>query len=224
MPEGRGVESGVFESRDGPALYYRVRIDTLIGDVPSGSGERGVPGEEMSAALADSLRELALVEGVVGSAGRGGIAVAFWLGANSLEEATSRALEYYARARESVRGAGMPVPTSSRLEVVSEADFDLRESERVSSGKSTGEILSGSTPSPWTPPGGEEQRALVGLTEVGHILGVNSRQRASQITRNLDFPEPVQNPRRGRLWEREAVESYALAREGARARRSHEGP
>lgn len=50
---------------------------------------------------------------------------------------------------------------------------------------------------------------VAGLTEVASILGV-TRQRASQIARDYeDFPLPLAELAKGRVWDREAVEDWA---------------
>ena len=50
---------------------------------------------------------------------------------------------------------------------------------------------------------------LVGTTEIASLLGV-SRQRADQLTHAPDFPKPVATLAQGRVWERGAVEAWAL--------------
>lgn len=51
---------------------------------------------------------------------------------------------------------------------------------------------------------------LVGTTEIGQMLGV-SRQRADQLTRTADFPEPVSTIAAGRIWNRADVDAWARA-------------
>lgn len=49
---------------------------------------------------------------------------------------------------------------------------------------------------------------LVGVREVGKLLGV-SRQRADQLVRTKDFPDPIAELASGRIWERAAVVRWA---------------
>jgi hypothetical protein len=65
----------------------------------------------------------------------------------------------------------------------------------------------------------EEPGDLVGVTEIGDLLGV-SRQRADQLTRLEGFPEPIGAIAAGRIWRRVDVEAWArtagrLPNEGA---------
>ena len=53
---------------------------------------------------------------------------------------------------------------------------------------------------------------LVGITEIATLLGV-SRQRADQLTRRPDFPEPLVTLPRRRAWERKKVEAWIQARQ-----------
>ncbi len=48
---------------------------------------------------------------------------------------------------------------------------------------------------------------LVDIRDIADMLGV-IRQRADQITRRADFPEPAIRHARYRLWERSAVEAW----------------
>jgi predicted DNA-binding transcriptional regulator AlpA len=49
---------------------------------------------------------------------------------------------------------------------------------------------------------------LVGLAEIAQLIGV-SRQRADQLARQRDFPEPVAVLAAGRIWRLEDVEAWA---------------
>ena len=52
---------------------------------------------------------------------------------------------------------------------------------------------------------------LVGLTEIAELLGL-TRQGVDYLVRNdATFPEPVAVLHAGRIWEREAIESWARA-------------
>jgi prophage regulatory protein len=55
---------------------------------------------------------------------------------------------------------------------------------------------------------GKHPADLVGVTEIGDLLGV-SRQRADQLTRIEAFPEPVAVLSAGRIWRRADVEAWA---------------
>jgi hypothetical protein len=49
---------------------------------------------------------------------------------------------------------------------------------------------------------------LVGVSEIGRMLGV-TRQRAVQVISDYsDFPEPTATLAAGRIWQREAVEGW----------------
>lgn len=51
---------------------------------------------------------------------------------------------------------------------------------------------------------------MVGLTEIGQLLGVTA-QRADQIAGNYtDFPKPIAHLASGRVWSRQAIETWAL--------------
>jgi hypothetical protein len=52
---------------------------------------------------------------------------------------------------------------------------------------------------------------LVGTAEIRRMLRV-SRQRADALTRLPDFPAPVVDLEAGRVWERDAVTEWAVAR------------
>ena len=56
----------------------------------------------------------------------------------------------------------------------------------------------------------EQPGDLVGVTEIGDLLGV-SRQRADQLTRTEGFPEPVAVLSAGRIWRLLDVEAWARA-------------
>ncbi|MGH7693090.1 MAG: DNA-binding protein [Candidatus Dormibacteria bacterium] len=50
--------------------------------------------------------------------------------------------------------------------------------------------------------------SVVGISEVGTILGV-SRQRAAQIAaEHSDFPQPIAQLRSGRVWDEAAVRAW----------------
>jgi prophage regulatory protein len=49
---------------------------------------------------------------------------------------------------------------------------------------------------------------LVGLTEIGAMLGV-TRQRASQLAEHKNFPKPLDRIAAGPIWRRETVERWA---------------
>lgn len=49
---------------------------------------------------------------------------------------------------------------------------------------------------------------LVGTTEIGALLSV-SRQRADQLSKSDEFPEPVATISAGRIWLRADVETWA---------------
>ena len=49
---------------------------------------------------------------------------------------------------------------------------------------------------------------LAGVREIAQLLSV-SRQRADQITRTKDFPDPIAELASGRIWERSAVVRWA---------------
>jgi predicted DNA-binding transcriptional regulator AlpA len=49
---------------------------------------------------------------------------------------------------------------------------------------------------------------LVGIAEIVAMLGV-SRQYVDRLTREPDFPEPEVELTSGRVWSREAVETWA---------------
>ncbi|MGH9056560.1 MAG: DNA-binding protein [Acidimicrobiales bacterium] len=50
--------------------------------------------------------------------------------------------------------------------------------------------------------------SVVGISEVGAILGV-SRQRAAQIAaEHSDFPQPIAQLRSGRVWDEAAVRAW----------------
>ena len=52
---------------------------------------------------------------------------------------------------------------------------------------------------------------VLGITEVAKLLGI-SRQRVDQLSKSdPDFPEPVAELGRGRVWSREAIEAWAKA-------------
>lgn len=53
--------------------------------------------------------------------------------------------------------------------------------------------------------------ALMGLHEIAELLGV-SRQRADQLARQRDFPEPAAEIRAGRIWLRADVERWRDAK------------
>jgi prophage regulatory protein len=53
----------------------------------------------------------------------------------------------------------------------------------------------------------EETSELVGVTEIGDLLGV-SRQRADQLSRTDGFPEPIGAIAAGRIWRRADVEAW----------------
>jgi prophage regulatory protein len=58
--------------------------------------------------------------------------------------------------------------------------------------------------------------SVLGLKEVAALLGV-SRQRATQLVRDYeDFPAPVADLASGRVWDREAVERWAVAHKDRR--------
>jgi prophage regulatory protein len=56
----------------------------------------------------------------------------------------------------------------------------------------------------------EQPGDLVGVTEIGDLLGV-SRQRAAQLSRLEGFPEPAAVLSAGRIWRRIDVEAWARA-------------
>jgi prophage regulatory protein len=49
---------------------------------------------------------------------------------------------------------------------------------------------------------------LVGLTEIGRMLGV-TRQRAHQLASEAGFPKPAATVASGRVWKRQDVERWA---------------
>lgn len=49
---------------------------------------------------------------------------------------------------------------------------------------------------------------LMGIAEIRALLGI-SRQRADQLTRRADFPEPVAELGMGKVWEGDAVRAWA---------------
>jgi predicted DNA-binding transcriptional regulator AlpA len=52
---------------------------------------------------------------------------------------------------------------------------------------------------------------LLGVTEVAKVLGI-SRQRVDQLSNSdPDFPEPVAELGRGRVWARASIEAWAKA-------------
>lgn len=63
---------------------------------------------------------------------------------------------------------------------------------------------------------GEHMHHLVGVTEIAQMLGV-SRQRADQLSRTEAFPAPQAELAAGRVWSREAVETWISSRRGSRA-------
>lgn len=50
-------------------------------------------------------------------------------------------------------------------------------------------------------------RGFVGIYEIAAALGV-SRQRADQITRERDFPQPVEVLHMGRVWRKREFEEW----------------
>lgn len=50
--------------------------------------------------------------------------------------------------------------------------------------------------------------ALVGINELREMLGFVSRQRADQLSRRPDFPEPKVRHPRYRLWDDAEVEAW----------------
>jgi hypothetical protein len=62
---------------------------------------------------------------------------------------------------------------------------------------------------------------LIGITEVGQILGT-SKQRASQIVDQADFPAALAHPAMGRVYSRAAVERFAQTWTRRRARTADE--
>jgi hypothetical protein len=51
---------------------------------------------------------------------------------------------------------------------------------------------------------------LMGTSEIAELLGV-SRQRAAQLAASEGFPAPVVKLAAGPVWERQAVENWAVA-------------
>jgi hypothetical protein len=49
---------------------------------------------------------------------------------------------------------------------------------------------------------------LVNLSDIGRLLGV-SRQRAAQLAELADFPVPIGEMGRGRVWRRRDIERWA---------------
>ena len=49
---------------------------------------------------------------------------------------------------------------------------------------------------------------LVGVTEIAEMLGV-SKQRADQLAKRTDFPEPEASLAAGRIWSRADIERWA---------------
>lgn len=52
---------------------------------------------------------------------------------------------------------------------------------------------------------------LLGVTEIGDLLGV-SRQRAAQLAASKGFPKPLDRLASGPVWKRQAVEKWARER------------
>jgi prophage regulatory protein len=53
---------------------------------------------------------------------------------------------------------------------------------------------------------------LVGAHEIRELLGV-SRQRVHQLTRRCDFPAPVAELSRGKVWLRDDIDAWIAQRE-----------
>lgn len=51
-------------------------------------------------------------------------------------------------------------------------------------------------------------KTLAGISEIAEMLGI-SKQRASQISVNEDFPKPLDRLASGPVWRRSAVEKWA---------------
>ncbi len=52
---------------------------------------------------------------------------------------------------------------------------------------------------------------LVGLTEIAELLGLTCQGVDYLVRNDTTFPEPVAVLHAGRIWEREAIESWARA-------------
>jgi len=98
------------------------------------------------------------------------------------EAATHLALQQFNTA---VNAAGLPSLPIVHCEVMTHEELD-RELER-----------------PVTP-------AIAGIAEISAILGV-SKQRANQLTRRPDFPEPIADLAAGRFWNRDHLNRFVEA-------------
>lgn len=58
---------------------------------------------------------------------------------------------------------------------------------------------------------------LAGVYEIAQMLGV-SRQRVDQLSRREDFPRPVAELHRARIWLKAEVEDWQTTRVGGRPR------